>query len=231
MKVPGIIAKWLFALCVPFMLLTAGLAVAANSLWLYERGFEKYGVSQVTGLSDTELTRAATGLIHYFNSSEKYISVTVTKDGRPFELFNQREIDHLYDVKKLIRLDYIVLAGTLVYILAYAAISLFWRRRRYWRHLAQAMVGGSSLTLALMLLLGLGAWLDFDWLFWQFHLLSFANDLWLLDPTRDYLIMLVPQGFFYDDAIFVVVFTALGALVLGGIAAWYLFSLRKKLGQ
>jgi integral membrane protein (TIGR01906 family) len=65
-----------------------------------------------------------------------------------------------------------------------------------------SLVGGGGLTLLLVLAMGLGALFDFDWLFWQFHLISFANDFWLLDPTRDYLVMLFPQGFWYDVTLF-----------------------------
>ncbi|MFC1893091.1 DUF1461 domain-containing protein, partial [Chloroflexota bacterium] len=177
-------------LSLPVLLLTASIAGAVNSLWLYEYGFEKYGVSQTTGLMEEELEKAARGLIGYFNSNEEYISLTVVKDGAPFILFNQREVAHLKDVKGLIRLDYTVLLWTFVYSLVYTALALFWRRGIYRRRLARRLVGGSGITLALMLALGLGALLGFDRLFWQFHLLSFANDFWLLDPATDYLIML-----------------------------------------
>ncbi|MBL7125056.1 MAG: DUF1461 domain-containing protein, partial [Dehalococcoidales bacterium] len=177
MRILGIAAKWLFMLCLPVLLLTASLGWATNSLWLYEYGFEKYNVSQVTGLAEVELEKAAAGLIGYFNSDEDYISLTLVKDGEPFELFNQREVIHLKDVKGLIWLDYWVLLGTLVYVLAYAGISLFWRKRRYWRRLAWGVVGGGGITLALMLALGLGTLLGFDQLFLQFHLISFTNEL------------------------------------------------------
>ncbi len=209
-------------LSLPVLLLTASIGGALNSLWLYKYGFDKYGVSQTTGLAEEELEKAAKGLISYFNSDEEYISLTVVKDGQPFVLFNQREVAHLEDVKGLIWLDYRVLLGTLVYALAYAGLSLFWRKRRYWRQLARGAVGGSSIALALMLALGLGALLGFDRLFWQFHLLSFANDFWLLDPATDYLIMLFPQGFWYDATIYCALATALGAVVLGGVAGVYL---------
>ncbi len=82
------------------------------------------------------------------------------------------------------------------------------------------------MTLALMLALGLGTLLGFDQLFLQFHLLSFANDFWQLDPTRDYLVMLFPQGFWYDATLFVALATAVGAVVLGGLAGWYLVKLK-----
>ena len=217
MRIIGIAAKWLFILCLPVLLVTASIGGAVNSLWLYESGFEKYDVSRTTGLADSELENAARGLIGYFNSGEEFINLTVLKDGKPFPLFNQREVIHLKDVKGLIWLDYRVWLGTLVYVLAYAGVCLFWRRKRYWRRLARAVVGGSSITLALMLALGLGALLNFDQLFLQFHLISFANEFWLLDPTKDYLIMLFPSGFWYDATLFIALGTVFGAGVLGGV--------------
>jgi integral membrane protein (TIGR01906 family) len=215
-------AKWLFILCLPILLLTASIGWGVNSLWLYKHGFEKYHVSQTTGLAEVELARAAKGLINYFNSDEEYISLTVEKAGEPFELFNQREVIHLRDVKGLIRLDYRLLLGTLIYVLAYAGVSLLWRRRRYWRQLAWGTVGGSGLTLALMLVMGVGVLLNFDQLFLQFHFISFANELWLLDPARDYLIMLFPRGFWYDAAILCAGITAGLAIIGGGAAGVYL---------
>ena len=229
MKILGIIAKWVFMLCLPFLLFTASLAWAINSHWLYNYGFEKYGISQVTGLDEAELDKAAAGLVSYFNSDEEYISLTVVKDGQPFELFKYREIVHLKDVKGLIWLDYRVGLGTLAYILAYAGVCLLWRRPAYWRNLARGVVGGSCITLGLMLVLGLVSLVNFNWLFWQFHVISFtANDFWLLDPAKDYLKMLFPDGYFYD----VVLFCALGvagvAVILGGVSGGLLWSRRKR---
>ncbi len=222
MKILGILAKWLFVLCLPILLLSASIGWVANSPWLYQYGFEKYDVSQATGLAETELEKVATGLSNYFNSNEEYISITVIKDSEPFELFNEKEVIHLKDVKGLIWLDYHLLLGTLIYIIAYAAVSLWWRKRRYWRQLAWGVVVGSSITLTLMLVLGLGTLLSFDQLFLQFHLLSFTNKLWILDPAKDYLIMLFPKGLFYDAAISCAGITAGLAVILAGASGWYL---------
>ncbi|MBA7656032.1 hypothetical protein ES703_63945 [subsurface metagenome] len=222
LRILGIAAKWLFMLCLPVLLLTASIGWAVNSLWLYQYGFEKYSVSQTTGLAEAELEKAARGLISYFNSDEEDISLAVVKDDQPFELFNQREVLHLRDVKGLIWLDYWVLLGTLLYALTYAGFSLFWRRKRYWRRLAWGVVGGGGATLAFMLALRLGTLLGFDQLFLQFHLISFTNPFWQLDPTKDYLIMLFPQGFWYDATLFCALATVVGAVVLGGVAGVYL---------
>ena len=223
MKIPRIFAQWVFILCLPVLLVTASIAWAANSLWLYKSGFEKYDVGQTTGLDDSELEKAATGLINYFNSGEEYVSLTVMKDGNPFEPFTREEVIHFKDVKGLFRLDYWVLLGTLIYCLAYAGVSLFWQKRRHWRRLARGTAGGSGLTLALMLALGLGTLLSFDQLFLQFHLISFANKFW---AAEGYMVLLFPQGFWYDTALLCAAITAGLAVILGGVSIGYLLSAR-----
>jgi len=72
--------------------------------------------------------------------------------------------------------------------------------------------------LALLAVVGLMIVTNFDWFFYQFHLLSFANDFWQLDPTRDYLIMLFPQGFWFDVTLLIAITTAVLAVVV--IVQW-----------
>ena len=232
MRILGIVAQVLFMVCLPILLVTATIAFEFNSLWLYKNGFEKYNVSQVTGLSEAELEKAARGLISYFNSDEEYISLTVIKDGQPFVLFNQREVAHLKDVKGLVQLDYHLLPGTAIYVGAYAGICLFRRKRR---RLAWGVVGGSSIVLGMMIALGIGSTVQgFGQLFTQFHLFAFTNELWMLDPTKDYLLMLFPEGFWYD---MVMLFAKISMGIAGtlcGVAGGYLWTrrgLRSKCGQ
>jgi len=231
LKILGVAAKWLFILCVPVLLLSASIGWAVNSLWLYKYGFHKYNVGETLAesgleLTDSEVEQIYASLISYYNSDEEYIHLTVVKDGEPFVLFNQREVAHLKDVKGLFWLDYYLFLATLIYTLGYAGVSLLWRRKKYWHRLAWGMVGGSALTLILMMALGLGALLNIDQLFLQFHLISFSNELWQLDPTRDYLIMLVPQAFQYNVAVFFIVAAAGLAIILGGVGGGYLLLTR-----
>lgn len=225
MRILNTIAQSVFMICLPVLLVTASIAWAANSLWLYRAGFEKYDVSQTTGLDESELEAAAAGLIGYFNSGEDYVSLTVMKDGRPLELFTGEEAIHFKNVKALFRLDYWVLLGTLVYSLAYAGVCLLWQRRGHWRRLAWGTAGGSGLTLALMLALGLGTLLNFDRLFLQFHLLSFANAFWAAEGN---MVLLFPRDFWYDTALLCAAVTAALAVILGGVGGGYLLLSRRR---
>jgi len=215
----AIAAKWLFILCLPVLLLTASLGWAVNSHWLYNYGFYKYSVNQTPQLAEFDLKEIASELISYFNSDEEYITLTAVKDGKPFELFTAEEVIHFRDVKGLIWLDYWLLLGALIYALAYAGVSLFWQRRRYWHRLAWGVVGGSSITLILMLALGSGILLGFDQLFYDFHLVFFSNEYW---SAEGYMLLLFTPDFFYDAAKFCAGITAGLAIILGGIAGWHL---------
>ena len=206
-------AAWGLVLVLPLLITSAVIAFAVNFQPLYEYGFDHYDVGATTGLDDAQLSIAAGGLIDYFNSGEEFIDVVVDKDGRPFQLFNDREIIHLYDVKGLIRFDYGVFLASLAYAAVVTGLALY---RRELRRLAAPLFWGGGLTVAIIIAGVALAVADFDTLFTQFHLLSFANDFWLLDPRTDYLIMLFPGGFWQDAAAFV------GALIgmAGGTAAF-----------
>ncbi|OGO23952.1 MAG: hypothetical protein A2144_05625 [Chloroflexi bacterium RBG_16_50_9] len=214
-------AKWLLALCLAVMLLALSISIAANSLWLYQYGAEKYGVKQKLAnsglvLTDADLEQIYARLIGYFNSDEEYLSLAVVKDGQTVDLFTPEETVHFKDVKGLIWLDYWILAGTLIYILSYVLLSLFlWKDRR---QVAQGLVWGSSLTLALLLaLVLLNTISGFDRIFYQFHLLFFSNLFW---SAEGYMLLLFPQGFFIDAATFGTLIMVGGAAVIGGIGVY-----------
>lgn len=193
-------ALWGLVLVLPLLITSAVIAFAVNFQPLYEYGFDRYDVETTTGLDDVELSKAARGLINYFNSGDEFIDIVVEKDGQPFTLFNEREVAHLYDVKGLIRLDYGVLALSFIYTAVVAAAML---ARREPRRLAAPLFWGGVFTLAIVFARAAMAIADFDAFFTQFHLLSFANDFWLLDPRTDYLIMMFPGDFWVDAMIFV----------------------------
>ena len=79
-----------------------------------------------------------------------------------------------------------------------------------------------------MLLLGVGIALNFNRLFHLFHIISFSNEFWMLDPASDYLIMLFPQGFWFDATLFSALLTIALAVVLGGVAGGFLIAKRHR---
>jgi integral membrane protein (TIGR01906 family) len=227
MKIIELIFRWIFILCIPILLATTSLRIPANCPYMYEYLFNKYQVGNTTGLDTPALKATARGLVDYFNSSEEYIHLVVQKNGQSFTLFNEREMLHLKDVKYLFWLDLWVLSGTAIFILIYVVWSMV-RDNTYRQLLARSALTGAGLTFGLMIVLGIGMLFNFDALLWRFHLISFSNDLWLLDPNKDYLIMLIPNGFMYDASFTVAGAVVIGALITGSIGGGYLLSIRNQ---
>lgn len=199
------------------LLLTTDLRFAANDIRLYQYGFNKYQVSAATGLDNAELVDAADRMITYFNSDEEFFET---------DLFNQRELAHLKDVKGLIQLAFYLQLASLAYIAVYVVINFALRRGAFWPSLAKYVIWGSGTTIALLAVFGLWAVIDFDSLFLLFHLVGFSNDLWQLYPG-DNMLLMFPQGFFNDAALFVAAAAIGEAIIIGGIS-WGFLKLRGK---
>ncbi|MBN1176239.1 MAG: DUF1461 domain-containing protein [Dehalococcoidales bacterium] len=216
-------AQWLFIICMPVMLLTAAIGIMANSLsfWLCDFGYDKYNVSQRLSsyglpLEKPEIERAYDSLVDYFNCGGEYIELTVVSGGQPVRLFTDEETSHFKDVKDLMWLDYGLYIGTFAYLLAYVLVNVFWLKDR--RRLARGLLYGGGLSLVLIVAVVL---LDVFWgfgdLWYRFHLVFFTNEFWY---AEGYMLRLFPQEFFADAAVFCGLFTAVGAMVCGGVGWW-----------
>jgi len=207
----------LFIICIPLLLITTNLRFAVNDVRLYEYGFNKYNVSETTGLDKGNLTEIAQELITYFNSDEEFVDISV---------YNQRDIQHLKDVKGLVQLVYRLQFVALAYIAVYIGFNFLILRGAFWRQLARRLIWGSGATIVILAVLGIIALVDFDQFFLLFHLVSFHNDLWQLYPG-DKLLAMFPEGFFNDAALFVGGAIIIEAIIVGA-AAWALLRWKGK---
>ena len=104
-------------LALPIMLISSSVTWALNDINLYQRGFEKYRVSEVTGIPVEELTLISKEIRSYFNSNMETLHPQTTAFGREIDLFNHTEILHMQDVKGLVRGVYWLLITTALYLL------------------------------------------------------------------------------------------------------------------
>ncbi len=203
------------------MLFTSTVRFGATNSHIYEYGFDKYGISEVTKIDRAQLTQVAIRLIDYFNSRVETPQIkVVNKYGEEFELFHDYELVHLQDVKGLFQLAHRVQVASLAYIVIYALLFLLWRKGR-WQDLAKGVRWGCTLTLIFIAVLGIASIFGFEQLFIWFHYLVFGEPSaspWMLDPSKDYLIMLFPPPFWQHIAMLGGVTIAVEAFVLGGIA-------------
>ena len=211
-------AAVLFVVIVPIFLIAFNARWVINFPALYSYGFTRYDIPRYTGIEHAELVSAGGQIREYFNNGEEFLAIDVVVNAvRVRNLYNEREVHHMRDVKALVHGVYRVseIAGLFLALVA-AGGFLLWRRQ-FWPVLGRLARWGGGATLALVGLAGLGAAVGFDRLFLAFHLISFSNDLWQLDPRRDYLIAMFPQSFFFDATMLIVIAIVVEAVALVAI--------------
>ncbi len=215
------IARWfasaLFVVCIPLLLVLTNVRVAASWERVYDYAFAQYDVPAVTGIERPELDRAASELVTYFHASSEgqLLDIRVQRGEEQIALFNQREILHMADVRDLFQLTFRLHEFALVYVVAYIAAVYLWSRERSMRRLAREGIIGGAATVGLLSVSAISVVFGFDTLFEQFHILSFSNDFWQLNPATDRLVQMFPMGFWFDVTL------ALGvmSIIQGGLVA------------
>lgn len=204
----------IFAACLPVFLIAINVGYVSDSDWLYTYNWWRNGVSERTGLPVEELDSAANQIKEYFQNDAERLDVRVNTSRGVVSLFDEREVLHMIDVKALFRSVADVSVWTGMVLAICAALGVLIRRSRFFASLSSwlrwcALFWGIAIAVVVAI-----AIIDFTWIFTQFHLLSFANDLWQLDPFRHYLLLLFPERFFLEATLFIAILTVIEFLGL-----------------
>lgn len=218
----------LFVAAVPVFLVTGSITWAFNHIGLYESGFERYRIAYISGIAPADLRQVALEIRAYFNSGDEPLAVRTRVFGAERALFNEKEVIHMADVKRLLWGVYGAFAASAACLAALTAAGFARAGRRWLPSLARRTLGGGALTAGLLLLFGLLSTVAFDTLFLLFHQISFANDFWQLDPRTDYLVLLFPQGFWFDATLWFALRALAGAILLTASGGAYLAWRRRK---
>lgn len=214
MEIARKVAVVLFIILVPVFLITSSVRWVINFPGLYSYGFDKYSIPEYTGIQRDDLLDAGAEIRDYFSNDEERLIIRTFVLGVMVEsLYNQREITHMRDVKDLVKNVYRLQEIIGLYLLAFAAVGFYMSRRRFADSLLRVVSRGGAVTLGLVVAVGLLSLVAFNQLFLLFHLVSFSNDFWQLDPRRDYLIAMFPQDFFFDATILIALSTIVMALL------------------
>jgi integral membrane protein (TIGR01906 family) len=209
MKIILFFARIFWAIAIPVFLISTTVNVITTSIDLYRYDFARYGISRVTHISNTQLEDAARMWIKYLNGQSDTPQLTVSKNGKDSPLYNSKEITHLADVRKITDI-FRVLQVLSIIMLFITGLLLYFKGN--FIQLIAGLRDGALIALVFTGILVVWAIADFEDLFYLFHIVSFSNDLWLLDPATDYLIMMFPESFFNDAAMLVV-----GSIILESI--------------
>jgi integral membrane protein (TIGR01906 family) len=200
------------------LIISTTVRVYSHSADLYKAGFDKYHISQRTGIGNLQLGEVAKQMVEYFGGKSSTPQLMVTKHGEPSPLYNEKELVHLEDVRDIVQIFTVLqVASILLFLVLVVCIYLSGGLLR----ILTGIQIGSIVTAVLTGILIIWALIDFNSLFLLFHYISFTNDLWILDPSKDYLIMMFPEGFF-NDAAMLIVSTIIGEAAIIWLAAFFI---------
>ena len=211
-----VILLWLVAILVPFALIGLGLRVLLTPLFLQIEYNMPYFPPDTYGFTKEDRLKWAPYALKYLvNSADiSYLSDLKFDDGTP--LYNERELSHMEDVKRVTKAALNVWYAVLIILLGLGV----WSRFGHWEQAyRQGLMRGGWLMVALAVTIGLivvvGIVVNPN-VFWNFfvgfHRLFFEGDSWLFFFS-DTLIRLFPIRF-WQDAFLLAAIIALG----GGVA-------------
>ncbi len=150
-------------------------------------------ISEKTGISESGLQNITEKLIGYLTLQEDNLYILEEVGGETRQIFNQREIDHMIDVKNLFLLSYGIIF--LLIAIFITRVVLLNKRNEMYKMYEEVKLS-FLITIGLSIIAFVIFRTNFDW-FWEvFHEVFFFNDLYLLNPQTDILIQMMPLQFF-----------------------------------
>lgn len=214
----AIILSWLVTLLVPLALIGLGLRVLLTPLFLNIEYNTPYFPPDTYGFTKADRVKWAPYALNYLinNADISYLGDLKFEDGS--QLYNERELSHMEDVKRLTKSALNVWYATLGLLLGLGV----WSRLGHWEQAyRQGLMGGGWLMVGLAAVVGLivviGLVVNPN-IFWNFfvgfHRLFFEGDSWLF-LYSDTLIRLFPIRFWQDAILLAAIIALGGGITLG----------------
>ena len=207
----------MFLMIVAMLLTSFQAAIYGDARYrFYEKEYARYHVTDALDMEMEDVMAVTEYMMEYLIGREEELSIITDVDGSRQDFFNEQDRLHMADVRNLflggLKIRNICAAAAVLLILGLAVGKADWRLL-----LPKAYFRAVMILAVMILCLGIVCSVDFTACFRVFHEIFFTNDLWMFDPATDYMIRMLPEGFF-SDMVFRIGVTFLGMLAgLGGI--------------
>lgn len=216
-KILGTAAMFLLILAV--LITSFQIAIYGDpSYRFYEKEYEKYQVTRSLDMELEDVMEVTEYMMDYLIGKEEELRIVTMVDGREQDFFNEQDRLHMADVRNLflgglkLRTACLIAAAMIVAFLAA-------RRADLKRFLPGCYFRAFGVFLGVAAFLAAAFAVDFTRCFTIFHEIFFTNDLWIFDARTDYMIRMLPEGFFFDMVV------RIGRTFLEMLTAIFLFFL------
>lgn len=162
----------------------------------YKDFYQKENLSSSIGTSSDNLINNTQNLLNYLNKKEQLNT----------DWFSEKDILHMVDVQNLYTFSHsIMIYCFITFILSTIIIILILRGKSL---LYITKIFNKVLLLFIVLIGGLSTIIAYNFnSFWfKFHTTLFSNDLWLLSPSESNLIKMVPEDFFVNLIVRIIIY-------------------------
>ena len=218
----------MFLLIGVLLLTSFQVAIYGDSQYrFYEREYKKYQVADSLNMTMDNIMDVTDQMMAYLIGKKAELSVITDVDGETQDFFNEQDRFHMGEVKDLflegLKIRNIMLVAVLLILILLAA-----RKADLIKLLPRAYFVTLGITGVITVVLGGLFASDFDKYFRIFHEIFFDNDQWMFDPATDYMIRMLPEGFFYDFVFRIGGFFVGSLAALGGVSAVCIFMEKHK---
>ena len=228
-QIQKISAVIMMLLLIGVLLLTSfQVAIYGDSQYrFYEREYKKYQVADSLDMTMDNIMDVTDQMMAYLIGKKAELSVITDVDGETQDFFNEQDRFHMGEVKDLflggLKIRNIMLAAVILILILLAI-----RKADLKKLLPRAYFVTLGITGVVTVVLGGLFASDFDKYFRIFHEIFFDNDQWMFDPATDYMIRMLPEGFFYDFVFRIGGFFVGSLVVLGIVSAVCIFMEKHK---
>ncbi len=218
----------MFLLIGVLLLTSFQVAIYGDSQYrFYEREYKKYQVADSLNMTMDNIMDVTDQMMAYLIGKKAELSVITDVDGETQDFFNEQDRFHMGEVKDLFlggfKIRNIMLVAVLLVLILLAA-----QKAELIKLLPRAYFVTLGITGVITVVLGGLFASDFDKYFRIFHEIFFDNDQWMFDPATDYMIRMLPEGFFYDFVFRIGGFFVGSMAVLGVVSAVCIFMEKRK---
>lgn len=185
------------------VLLFASVKFVAFNEPYFRWHYQAHEIVKSTGIELDELMIVTKDMLNYLLDKRDNLDMTATINGKVEEVFGEREKAHMVDVKSMIVFGQSVRNFLFLLTVIYV-VFLGLREPKVLEHFVKSVWKVFLIGIGVMTVVGLVLSTDFEMYFIKFHEIFFHNDLWMLDPDTDILINMVPEIFFFETVVGIV---------------------------
>jgi len=172
------------------IIISGCLNFIVRSSLIYDYNISTYSIESRTSLPLEKIKEINLSIRTYFFDEKELLDVDIYSDKEVLHMKDVKSVmSFIFDLSKILSIIFCILTFVLT---SYLGVNIY-------KLIFHSLILFSSI----LILLGASFLLFFQELFIIFHKIAFNNDLWILNPNKDYLLMMYPEDFFRDVAVLI----------------------------